>query len=62
MEKLVPAVFTFVGLSLLCVSFLLRNTDIVSHLASMFILLSGVVLILVGLVTFFLRDEIDFWN
>ena len=66
MKKYLPFVFGGLGLLLLVIAFVLRSGTadaevVITNLASTFMMVAGAICVLVGLVTFFLRDDEQIW-
>lgn len=66
MKQYLPFVIGGMGLLLLAVAFVLKNGTpdaeaAITSLASMFMMVAGSVCVIVGAVTFFLRDDETVW-
>jgi hypothetical protein len=68
MKKFLPYLIGGVGLMMVCIALVLRNGSpeaetVITNLASTFMLTAGIICVIGGLVTFFLRDDetLDVW-
>lgn len=66
MKKYLPFVIGGLGLVFIALSMFLRNgvadtTTAITNLVSTFMMVGGVICIIAGLVTFFLRDDPEIW-
>ncbi len=65
-KKFLPFVFGVLGLVMLVIAMVLRNgTDdahmVITNLASTFMFVAGVICLLIGIITFFLRHDHTIW-
>jgi hypothetical protein len=66
MKEYLPYIFAGLGVALILISLVLRNgtpetSTVITNLASVFMIIAGVICMIGGLVTYFLRDDPEIW-
>jgi len=65
-KKFLPFIIAGLGLAFVIISMVLRNgtadaQEVITNITSTFMLVAGCICVLVGIVTFFLRDDTEIW-